>query len=258
MFYLQSKQSASLPPFFFNSIPKSGTHLLFQILTALPNVSFTASNHIYEGLPHQLEVHRKRLSSLHENEFLSGHIYYSEQWRKILKEKKMKQIFLFRDPRDVLISYNHYEEKTKSPLYQFFKKHNFSHKDRLLAIMNGVNTPEFKHQSLKEWYSKFLGWLYTDNILSIQFENLIENEKQQMTEINKIIDFLFSDRELPLEKSKMIQQIRNNINPSQSGTFRKGKIGSWKDEFDNDIKNTFKNSLGPVLIHLKYENNLDW
>lgn len=255
---MKSNHTTSLSPFFFNSVPKSGTHLMFQILTGIPNVSFNASNHVYEGLSNQLEAHRNLLSRLNENEFLSGHIYYSTQWNQLLKEMKMKQIFLYRDPRDVLISYNHYEKKTNSPLYQFFKKHNYSQKDRLLAIMNGIDTNEYKHQSLKEWYSKFMGWLYSDNILTIRYENLIEDENQQITEINKIIHFLFSDRQLPLEKSKMNQMVRNNINPSQSGTFRKGKIGSWKDEFDNDIKNVFKDSLGHLLINIKYEDSLDW
>jgi sulfotransferase 6B1 len=255
---LKITDSTSLPPFFFNSIPKSGTHLMFQMLTGIPNLSFKPSNHVFEGLSNQLEAHRNLLSSLNTNEFLSGHIYYSRKWTKMLKELKIKQIFLYRDPRDVLVSYNHYQEQTNTQLYQFFVKHNYSHKERLLAIINGIDNDEYGHQSFGEWFSKFIGWLYSKNVFSVKYENLIKSKNQQIMEIGKIIHYLFSDQQLPIEKSEMIQLIRNNINPSQSGTFRKGKIGSWKDEFDSDIKKVFKDSLGKLLIKIKYENGFDW
>ncbi len=42
-----------------------------------------------------------------------------------------------------------------------------------------------------------------------------------------------------------------------SATFRKGKIGSWREEFDDEIKVAFKRSAGEFLTSLGYELNND-
>ena len=41
-------------------------------------------------------------------------------------------------------------------------------------------------------------------------------------------------------------------------TFRSGKIGSWKTEFDSENIKKFKELAGESLIKLKYEKDLNW
>jgi sulfotransferase 6B1 len=79
VFKIKNSNQSSLPPFFFNSFPKSGTHLMFQILTGLPSISHDGRNHLHEGILHQLPQHQNALMRIKENEFLSGHIYYSKE-----------------------------------------------------------------------------------------------------------------------------------------------------------------------------------
>ncbi|MCQ6288444.1 sulfotransferase domain-containing protein [Bacillus cereus] len=52
---------------------------------------------------------------------------------------------------------------------------------------------------------------------------------------------------------KMIE----NLHPQTSPTFRKGKIGGWRDEFTDEMKEAFK-AAGNLLISLEYEENLNW
>lgn len=230
---------------------------MFQILTGLPYVKHDPSQHLYEGLPHQFEQQEQAIRSIKDNEFLSGHLYYSKVWENKLRELNIKQIFLYRDLRDVLVSYNHYIEKVNAPLFHNFVKQNLSHKERLLTIINGIDSPIFIHPGIKDWFSAFIGWLHKPEVLSIQFEDLISDEETQTKTFTRIIQFLYNDT-LPLQMEIMLQSIRNNINPSQSATFRKGKIGSWREEFDAEIKDAFKLSAGELLIQLGYEKDNDW
>jgi len=43
-----------------------------------------------------------------------------------------------------------------------------------------------------------------------------------------------------------------------TSTFRKGKIGSWKEGFSLKNKNNFKKHCGDLLIQLGYEKDKNW
>ena len=45
---------------------------------------------------------------------------------------------------------------------------------------------------------------------------------------------------------------------SRSRTFFQGTVGRWKNEFDSDIKEIFKEELGEALIDWGYEQNHNW
>ena len=43
-----------------------------------------------------------------------------------------------------------------------------------------------------------------------------------------------------------------------SGTFRKGKIGAWKDFFSHSDKELYKSKIGDLLIDIGYESDKNW
>ncbi len=52
---------------------------------------------------------------------------------------------------------------------------------------------------------------------------------------------------------KELEMIRENLFFSKASTFRKGQIGSWKEEFNDDHRQTLKKVAGEVLISFGYE-----
>ncbi|MBH0160538.1 sulfotransferase domain-containing protein [Fictibacillus sp. 26RED30] len=245
----------TISPFFFNSFPKSGTHLMFQILTGIHSITFDQNLHLYEGVSAQLAEHQRELEKLSDNEFLSGHIYYSASWASLLQDLNMKQIFLYRDLRDVVVSYNYYIEKVNAPLHQYFKKKQLSKKERMLSIIRGI--PELGHQDIHDWFSEFKGWLSAPNVLSIKFEDLLRSEDSLDESVQKIVQFVTGEDKENIDHT-VIKRAKENISTQDSATFRKGTIGNWKEEFDEEITLAFKGNAGQLLIELGYEPDLLW
>jgi sulfotransferase 6B1 len=250
-----------LPSFFMNSVPKSGTNLLIQILAGLPDVSHNPKDTFFD--PHDFQGSFYRLGNIPNKQFGVGHIYFSPEWSFLLNGLGMKQIFLFRDLRDVVVSYSHFVvEKPQyhrlERLREYLLTETKTEKERLLALIKGVQTDHFQYPSLGEWFLPFGGWLRDDNTLSITFEELVQNEDSNRQVLTQIIQFLFEGETEKLTTVEMVESMRANIDPATSGTFRKGKIGSWVDEFDEEVKAAFKAEAGELLITTGYEHDLNW
>ncbi len=228
---------------------------MFQILTGIHSITFDQNLHLYEGVSAQLAEHQRELEKLKENEFLSGHIYYSTSWEKLLQDLDMKQIFLYRDLRDVVVSYNYYIEKVDAPLHQYYNKKQLSKKERLLSIIRGI--PELGHQDIHDWFSEFKGWLSAPNVLSLKFEDLIRSQDSLDQTVQKIVQFIMEEELGNLDQT-VIKRAKENISTQDSATFRKGTIGNWKEEFDEEISDAFKETAGNLLIELGYEKDLLW
>jgi len=105
-----------LPILFSNSFPKSGTHLLTQILAG-----FTALGPFVDsGLPaivtYDGKDGRQRteaeilhdLLRLYAGDIAYGHLHAADQVVEFMSQESVASFFIIRDPRDVLVSHVHY------------------------------------------------------------------------------------------------------------------------------------------------------
>ncbi|WP_408009725.1 sulfotransferase domain-containing protein [Pseudalkalibacillus sp. A8] len=245
-----------IQPFFANSIAKSGTHLLRPLLEGIPSLNH--HTFIYPGLLHQLEEHRRILSSMPANHFANGHLHYSPQYAELFKKLNMKQIFLYRDPRDIVVSYAYFFMKFKGhPYERYFTENNMNIRDRCLAMTTGFNT-EYTHRSnINMFYQNFLGWMSETNIILVPYESLVHSKESQRNELRKILRFLEIEKK-PMKIEAIVDRMQANVDPGKSPTFRKGQAGNWQLIFDEEMKKQFKAIAGDLLIKLGYEKNNDW
>jgi hypothetical protein len=245
--------------FFMNSMPKSGTHLMKLMLMGLPSLSHHYQNELYEGYPVQYLDHSAKLSKLKSGEFGAGHIYHSEGWAQILRELKMKQLFLYRDPRDIVVSYAHFiiDKYPYHHLHPYLKECK-TWKERYLAFIIGVRNPQIQYPSIGKWIDQFTGWLSDPSTMSIRFEDLVLNRDSLRGKLEEIILYLWDGKKLPMPLPVMIRQMEESSAPQKSLTFRSGKIGNWRSVFDAEVKQRFKEVAGQHLIQLGYEKNYNW
>ncbi len=244
------------------SIPKCGTRLLRKCVESL-----TGSKHISTGtlLPHTvprslyiLSNEELRVASkFPDNRIWATHLQYNETNSVFLSTlNNYALIFMIRDPRDQLISFIYHMRRypktypqakgmTTSDLIFDLIKHSTS----------AQNHPP--SEGINDLYERYLQWIGTKDILTIQFEDLVGLKgggslEKQLNAIISIADHI--GLQIGLSKAKKIASSLFG----ETETFRKGQIGSWKKHFNAEHKKAFKKHAGKLLIDLGYEKNINW
>lgn len=249
-----------LPKILINTIPKSGTHLMLQILTGIPGTSVTPWFY-----PETFE----KIKQMQPGEIGRAHLDYSPNQAQDLHHTGVRIVFVSRDLRDIAVSLSHFVMENRwnrHPLHPYLANHLKTHDERLLAIIQGVKpSPDSLKYGISGWPNIYdynrdkYGWLKENGICHVTFEDLVRTPTSRKLSIMKIIDYLWSDLQgLKITKKQLLQNMIQNINPSSSGTFRRGKIGSWRDEFKAEHKAAFKKIAGHLLIDWGYEKDLNW
>ncbi len=246
------------------SFPKSGTHLLDQILLGFSRVApFARRLHSfyaeYEG-----ETGRKRppehalawLDSLRPGDVASAHLFARPEAVARLTGRRFVPYFIFRDPRDVVVSHVFYvtEMETRHVHHAYYRA--LSDFDaRLMISILGRPDAEVEFPDIAARFAPYLGWLDHPEVMSLRFEDLIHTRAATLA---RIADHLLKRVPLPLPLSSILANLELSIDPHRSPTFRSGKTGEWKRYFSPEHKRAFKQVAGDLLIRLGYERSHDW
>lgn len=252
------------PIVFGNAMPKSGSHLLTQILGGLNvigpfvNPGFPPVNRDEKNRP--LEKNRiiKNLNSMKPGDIRYGYIHATEPFLSLLTKQQHATIFIYRDPRDMLISHIFYA-KDMVPghgMHRYYNDRLNNMEERISAAIKGVEEPGFELSSVRQRYDSYLGWLKYPQVLCIKFEDLVLKREETL---ESWIDYLERrGAKIQCSKQKAIEILSKSIYPKKSGTFRKGIPGDWKEHFSDKNKEVFKQVAGDLLQELGYEDTNNW
>ena len=259
-----ASQPADLPILLGISFPKSGTHLLDQILLGFANVapyakrvhSFYAE---YEGESGKKRDPRQALNwldLLRPCDVASAHLFARPETITRVCSPKFAPYFIFRDPRDVVVSHVFYVTDMEArhvhhEYYQSLPDFNA----RLNVSILGRPDANIEFSNIADRFAPYLGWLDQKEVLTIHFEDLIHDRAATLT---RIMDHLLSRASLPTSRQLILDSLETSINPKKSPTFRSGKTGEWKKYFTDEPKELFKKVGGDLLIKLGYEKNSEW
>jgi hypothetical protein len=259
-----ASQPADLPILLGISFPKSGTHLLDQILLGFSNVApFAKRVHSfyaeYEG-----ESGRKRtpeqatawLDSLRPRDMASAHLFARLEAVSRVCSPKFAPYFIFRDPRDVVVSHVFYVTDMEARHVHHDYYQSLPDFDaRLKVSILGRPDSEAEFPDIAKRFVPYLDWLNHPEVLTIHFEDLIHDRAATLTQI---MDHLLSRIPLPATRQLILDSLETSINPKKSPTFRSGKTGEWKKHFTDEHKKIFKDVAGDLLVKLGYEKDNSW
>jgi len=259
-----ASQPHGLPVLLGISFPKSGTHLLDQILLGFSNVapyskrlhSFYAEYEGESGIKRAPEKALAWLDSLGPRDVASAHLFARPEAVARVCSSKFVPYFIFRDPRDVVVSHVFYVTGIEE--HHVHHEYYLSLPDfdsRLNTSILGRPDANIEFPNIAERFAPYLDWLNHPEVLRIHFEDLIHERAAALT---RIMDHLLSRVPLRASRQLILDSLESSINPSRSPTFRSGKTGEWKKYFTDEHKRIFKNVAGDLLIRLGYEKNLDW
>lgn len=259
-----SSQSADLPILLGISFPKSGTHLLDQILLGFSNVapyakrlhSFYAEYEGESGAKRAPEQALRWLDSLRPRDVASAHLFARPEAVVRVCSPKFIPYFIFRDPRDVVVSHVFYvTEMEKDHVHHAYYRSLPDFDSRLKVSILGRPDTNIEFPNIAERFAPYMEWLNHPEVLSIHFEDLIHDRAATLT---RIMDHFLARVSLPTPRELILESLEASINPSRSPTFRSGKTGEWKKYFTDEHKRIFKDVAEELLIRLNYEENNDW
>jgi sulfotransferase 6B1 len=246
------------------SFPKSGTHLLDQILLGFSKVapfstrlhSFFAGYEGESGRKRSLEETLRWVDSLRPLDITSAHLF---AWDEVLDRVCAPEFipyFIYRDPRDVAVSHvfyvtdmeaRHVHHDTYASLPDF--------DTRLNVSILGRPDADVEFPDIAGRFAPYLGWLDHPEVLTIHYEDLINDRAATLT---RIMDRFLTRVPLHTSRQLILESLEASINPTKSPTFRSGKTGEWKQHFTSEHKKIFKDVAGDLLVKLGYERDDDW
>jgi hypothetical protein len=252
------------PSIFGNSKPKSGSHLLLQVLAGFTQIMpyayvdadpvRTITRTGRRKSPQEVLAELRRIP---KGVIGWGYVEASAANVTFLCKPDRVNYFIYRDPRDMLVSQVYfatdmYEEHGMHAYYKSLPDFG----SRLKAAITGVDQDGSKMVSVKQRYEGVFQWLDQPHVLCIRFEDLI---LRRDATLNAMLDQVEqTGYRIATPREKALPILVAAIQPKKSRTFRSGKTGGWRDHFTDEHKKLFKEVAGDLLVRLGYEASNDW
>ena len=252
------------PPIFGNSKPKSGSHLLLQILNGFTQImpyQYVDAEPIRtikkDGGRRTADDILSDLKNIPDGVIGWGYVDATNENASFLTSTGRVTYFIYRDPRDLLISQVFFATDMNEDhgMHEYYNAlPDFS--ERLKIAITGIDKDDLYMVNIKQRYEGVFEWLEQKNVMCIRFEDLINNRdvilNQMLDEVEK------TGYKIPTPREKSLSILVEAIQPKKSHTFRAGKTGGWKTYFTDEHKKLFKDVAGDLLVKLGYEGSNGW
>lgn len=250
-----------LPIVFGNSMAKSGSHIIMQFLEGLSKIGpmvFTDHHPIRTILPdgsrrdpHDVttDIYRLKLGDTGW-----GYIPAREPYLEAFNRPEIVHFFVYRDPRDKIISHIFYA----MDIHQGHAMHDYYHEianmeDRITVTIRGV--PGML-QDIRTTYESYLKWLDLPSVVAIRFEDLIYQRDQTLAKMLTILETY--GLRIRVDRQEALKILNKEMSPERSPTFRSGTSGGWRQHFSENNIELFKELSGDLLRKLGYEDKKAW
>jgi hypothetical protein len=255
-----------VPVLFANSFPKSGTHLLTQVLQGFTRLGPTVESGLPAIVTYRGDTGRERqpgeimadLERLLPGDIAYGHLHALPQAVQYLCQTGFAAFFILRDPRDVVVSHVHYVTDIEPDHihHAYYTQVLQDFDQRLRTSILGLPDENIPFPDIYQRFAPYVGWLEHGEVLSLRFEDFLQDRDGTL---KMILDHA-TQRGFPLTQDRQvaIQVLADSIDPQRSPTFRSGKAGGWQAQFSPENKAVFKQVAGDLLLRLGYETDDSW
>ena len=219
----------------FTSYPKSGSTWLSQVIYLIIHNGETPQGKTLRDCLHWVASSwpyprsRDELDALPSPRIFKSHMPYHMAVGGNPWESPCKYIYIARNPKDVIVSYYHFESgKQWSGNYSGPWEH------WLQQFLDG------KVQR-GDWFNHVLSWWQhrdDDNMLFLKYESMLQDFDAVLDQLTTFLGYSLSDsirekikRQTSFDYMKSDDFSNLHEIPELGSFFRKGRVGSWKDRF---------------------------
>jgi len=247
-----------------NAMPKSGSHLIIQVLQGLGrigpfvNPGFPPVNRAEDNsvLPDSAVL--ANIEHMAPGDIAYGYVQAHKPFTIALTQPGRATVFVYRDPRDMIVSQVFYatEINPSHGMHRYYTQVLKNTEERINAAIQGVTEPGSELSGVRARYENYLGWLNLPQVLCLRFEDLI---LERDVALGNLLDYLEARGFTPeVSRTQAIDVLKQAILPKKSGTFRKATPGNWQEHFTETNKSAFKAVAGDLLLRLGYEESERW
>ena len=255
------KLGVSATPLIVNSLPKSGTHLMLQLLGGLPGLrdfnAFIATTPSVSMNRRSDEALSHCISRMVKGELCGAHLHWSPAVAAAVETRKVGVITILRDPRDVFWSEMQYllhmnrwhragrmARQFRDPAERFdFLLYGSSKFD----VPKGMDWPSFSQRVVP-----YLGWAGDKNGLTVFYEDLrqIDRENSTLRSVAAYLQSSFSQlAHLPRDEIMALMIAKHD--PGRSHTYRSGVQHEWKDRLSQAQIRALHEELEGLEAHFR-------
>jgi hypothetical protein len=253
------------PSIFGNAIPKAGSHLLIQVLLGLTKLGpfvdpgFPPINRFEGNTRLELKERIEELNRMRSGEIRYGYAGCWEPFKSTIVGPGKASVFIYRDPRDLLVSHVFYAKDIHKGhgMHDYYNNVLTTMEERLNVEIEGCDLPGLGLPNVYKRYAENFGWFEMEEVLCLKFEDLVLDKEKTL---GVLLDYLERfDVKIRVSRSEAIEILSKAIQPKKSGTYRKGQPGNWKEHFTEENKRRFKVVAKDLLTRLGYEDSdQDW
>lgn len=220
-----------------NSMPKSGTHLLANLLEQLEGMRFAGRMVAFDGqdshAPERgLRKLERELGRLRDSHYIGAHLIRDERVEASVVASGVKFLTILRDPRAVIASGAHYVMDARHLRGREEALTIFPDLPSVLeALVYGHGSPgdDWYFPEIGERYRSYVDWVDSSAGLTVTFEKLIGSRgggshSDQIAEVTAIIDHL------GYAAGHDAVALAEQLFSEKVITFRAGAIDSWRHD----------------------------
>lgn len=187
------------------------------------------------------------LAAIPSGHYLSGHVPWTAATAQLVREASLKHLIIIRDPRDVLVSFVHFVLRPEHILSKDFAS--LSPDERVkLALEGGRDAGSgVQINGLRQGFASIMAWQQEPAVLFVRFESLIgERGGGSSAAQRAAVQAICQHLELPHDDA-LVDQVCLRAFDTGAATFRRGEIGSWRDELTPDQIDWANRSFASLL-----------
>jgi hypothetical protein len=235
---------------FLVSYPKSGnTWTRFLVANLIHQHEPVTFANIENIVPDNVKNTRKQLARIPRPRIVKSHEYFDCRYKKV--------IYIVRDPRDIVVSYYHYQLKTR-------------------VIKDGFPLDQYVPRFLRgevdayaSWNENVVSWLATrgssNNFLFLRYEDMMQEPVRELrkiaaflglrrteAELAQAIERSSADRMRDLEKKQADVWINTKKTRKDIPFVRTAKSGGWRESLPPHLVAEIESAWGPTMQKLGY------